>query len=238
MKIKEEIIMKDKINNCTTLEELFELWKTEYEGKVFVTDGIVNPQKWNSQKVRPMFLLKDAYGGDANWNLINDHILRHLDSNVDNTWKKVTQWSYGLMNTDENKIQPFDENLIPKKYGNEYLQSMAVVNIKKESGKSKSVWEELEVAVEKDKDFIKREIELIDPTVIVCGYTISQLEKILGVEIKKERNRNLYYYTEINGKTIIVLDYYHPASRYPDIMNYYALVNIYQLALKEKAKGE
>ena len=77
---------------------------------------------------------------------------------------------------------------------------------------------------------------MINPTVIVCGYTMDLLEKILGVKIKKQRNRNLYYYTEINGKRIIILDYYHPASQYPDIMNYYALVNIYHLALRDLNK--
>lgn len=225
--------MEEKITKCTTLDELFELWKNDYDGKVFVTDGIVNPQKWNSQKVRPMFLLKEAYGGDTSWNLINDHILKHLNSNVDNTWKRVTQWSYGIINTDNMHIEPFDERLIPKKYGNEYLQSMAIVNTKKESGKSKSVWDELEAAVERDKEYIKKEIELINPTVIICGYTMGLLEKILGVSIKKVWNKNLYYYTEINGEKVIVIDYYHPANRYPDIMNYYALTNIYQLALRE-----
>ncbi len=230
--------MNTKIENCKTLEKLFELWKEDYKGKVFVTDGIVNPEKWKSQKIRPMFLLKEAYGGDANWNLINNHIMHHLDSNVDNTWKKVTQWTYGIMNTDESRVQPFDEKSIPKKYGNEYLQSMSIVNVKKESGESRSIWNKLEEAVARDKDYIKREIELIDPTVIVCGYTMDLLEKILGVKIKKHRNRNLYYYAEINGKTVIILDYYHPASQYPDVMNYYALVNIYHLALRDLNKGE
>ena len=190
--------MKDKINNCTTLEELFDLWKTEYEGKVFVTDGIVNSQKWNSQKVRPMFLLKDAYGGDANWNLINDHILCHLDSNVDNTWKKVTQWTYGIMNTDENKIKPFDENLIPKKYGNEYLQSMSIVNVKKESGKSRAVWKELEEAVERDKEYIKRldknefDAENVKHKVVISHipFTFNKKEKaVFEEELKVANNR-------------------------------------------------
>ena len=230
--------MKNKINECKTLEELTILWQSKYPNKVFVKDGIVNPDKWVTQEIKPMFLLKEAYGGKESWDLINDHILVKSKKQVDKTWKKVTQWTYGIMNTSVSSSPFFDENKIPKEFANEYLQSIAIVNVKKIAGGSTSVWAELEEAVDNDKDFLKKEIELIEPTVIVCGYTMSFLEKILGAKIKKTSNKNLYYFTEINGKKVIILDYYHPGNQYPDIMNYYALTNIYQLALQDLNGGE
>ncbi len=66
--------MKNKINECKTLEELTILWQSKYPNKVFVKDGIVNPDKWVTQEIKPMFLLKEAYGGKESWDLINDHI--------------------------------------------------------------------------------------------------------------------------------------------------------------------
>ena len=230
--------MKNKINECKTIEELIILWQSKYPNKVFVKDGIVNPDKWVTQEIKPMFLLKEAYGGKESWDLINDHILVKSKKQVDKTWKKVTQWTYGIMNTSVSSSPFFDENKIPKQFANEYLQSIAVVNVKKIAGASTSIWSELEEAVDNDKDFLKKEIELIEPTVIVCGYTMSLLEKILGVKIKKTSNKNLYYFAEINGKKVIILDYYHPGNQYPDIMNYYALTNIYQLALQDLNGGE
>lgn len=230
--------MKNKIEECTNLNDLFKLWETKYQDEVFVRDGIVNPDKWASQEVRPLFLLKEAYRGTKSWNLINECILVDNGKLIDKTWKKVTQWTYGIMNTTETTTPFFDESSIPKCFANEYLKSIAVVNVKKEAGTPNSVWSELEKAVENDKDFLKKEIELIKPTVIVCGYTMAFLEKILDTKIKKCKNKNLYYFTKINGKTVIVIDYYHPGNQYPDIMNYYTITNIYRLALQELNGGK
>jgi len=33
------------------------------------------------------------------------------------------------------------------------------------------------------------------------------------------------------GEKVLVVDYYHPAARYPEILSYYGLVNIHQQAL-------
>ena len=79
--------MKNKINECKTLEELFTLWENKYPNKVFVRDGIVKPDKWATQEIKPMFLLKEAYGGEESWDLINDHILVKGDKQIDKTWK-------------------------------------------------------------------------------------------------------------------------------------------------------
>ena len=230
--------MKNKIEECTNLVELLSLWQSKYQDKVFVKDGIVNPDKWATQEVRPLFFLKEAYNGTESWNLINDYLLVDTGETIDNTWKKVTQWTYGILNTTETDAPSFDENYIPKKFANNYLQSIAVVNVKKVAGKSTSVLSELKEAVANDKDLLKKEIELINPTVIVCGYTINFLEKIFDRKIKKRKNKNLYYFTEINGKTVIIIDYYHPGNQYPDIMNYYAITNIYKLALQELKERE
>lgn len=55
--------------------------------------------------------------------------------------------------------------------------------------------------------------------------------------IKDKQNSNLYYFTRLNGHDVIVLDYYHPSNRYPDIMNYYGLIGSYQQALICQEKG-
>ena len=90
---------------------------------------------------------------------------------------------------------------------------------------------------EYDRTELRREIELIDPTIIVCGYTITSLNVIMGYNIKDRQNSNLYYFTRLNGHDVIVLDYYHPSNRYPDIMNYYGLIGSYQQALICQSKG-
>ena len=64
----------------------FKAWKSKppcdginHPASVFISDGIVCPGQWFSQKVRPLFLLKEAYHGSGDWDLIAlslIHILR------------------------------------------------------------------------------------------------------------------------------------------------------------------
>ena len=52
----------------------FKAWKSkppcdgiDHPASVFISDGIVCPGQWFSQKVRPLFLLKEAYHGSGDW---------------------------------------------------------------------------------------------------------------------------------------------------------------------------
>ena len=63
---------------------LFEQWKhkacfgtVDHKNDVFVRDGVVCPQKWFSADIRPLFLLKEAYGGESDWDLISDHLMNY-----------------------------------------------------------------------------------------------------------------------------------------------------------------
>ncbi len=93
---------------------------------------------------------------------------------------------------------------------------------------------------ESDRAFLKRQIELIDPTVIICGYTIKSLNIILyntkkkGVKNYKKPHKDWHYSTKINDKNVIVLDFYHPANWLAggDLWNYSKITEIYQKALQ------
>ena len=49
-------------------------------------------------------------------------------------------------------------------------------------------------------------------------------------------NENLYYTIRLDQRDVLVLDYWHPVNQYPDIMNYYSLMAIYQKALKDRER--
>ena len=62
---------------------------------------------------------------------------------------------------------------------------------------------------------------------------VQQLRRtIFDRPVRQERNENLFYHVSLNGHDVLVLDYWHPANQYPDIMNYYGLMGIYQQALR------
>lgn len=142
---------------------------------VFVKDGVVCPEQWFSQEIRPLFLLKEAYGGDKDWSLL-DYLLS--DNKSGKTWQRIAKWTYGLMETTFQQI----------------------------------------------------------PSYILCGYTGAALDVVMGTPVCRDKNVNRFCWTRLNNHLVLVVDYWHPANQYPDIMNYYGLMGIYQQALREQPK--
>ncbi|MGI6594980.1 MAG: hypothetical protein ACOX24_07930 [Christensenellales bacterium] len=224
-----------------SLDNLLKEWKLKYPDSVFISDGIVNKEKWKTQKVRPLFLLKEAYGGDSDWDLIDDYLSIFINDSdntpiKDKTWKRVVQWTHGIFNTNETTLAQ-----LPSSFSDisaEWLNSIAVVNVKKANGKDSSNKTDINGYAERDREFLKRQIELIDPTVIICGSTISSLNIIMcgeeneGVRNSDNKNDDWCYFTNINAHKVIVLDYYHPGQRSLDTLHYFRLTYMYQKALQ------
>ena len=225
------------------IENLFSKWqnKAPFNGidhsDRFIKDGVVCPEKWFSQEVRPLFLFKEAYttkGDNEMKDLIKDHLIR-TDNPIDKMWERVSDWTRGLMFLSETgEILPFASQEKIKFYGNEYIQKIAVMNIKKSSGAKESERENLLKYADYDAEEIYMQLEICDPTVIVCGYTGEYLIDYVFKEKKEEiiNNRSKFeqdhyiYKCRLNGKEIPVVNFWHPANQFPDIMNYYCLMNI------------
>lgn len=225
-------------------DQLFSEWKSiqgivcfdngtisiDHKNNVFIRDGVVCPETWFSQKIRPLFLLKEAYGGTEDWDLIKDHLLVH--KRIDKMWERISGWTKGILSTTDASLSPFiNDDPDITSYGNEYLKKIAVINIKKSGGKSASEFDDISTYALFDKDRLKSQFEICDPTIIICGYTSSYLETILDKDFREPRNDNLYYHIELNGHDVLVIDYWHPANHYPDLMNHYSFLGIYQNSL-------
>lgn len=218
---------------------LFEYWKQkqafgqiDHANNIFISDGVVCPEIWFSQEIRPLFLLKEAYGWHNDGDLIKDHLLTQGSMSGYPTWRRVTQWAEGLLKTTAEAIYPYTKQKNCT-FGNEFLKHIAAVNIKKSGGVEKSNADDLMAYAKHDKDELYEQIQIIDPTVIICGYTMEYLNIIMPEPIKEwaGQSQNLFYRTQLNGHDVLVLDYWHPSNQYPDIMNYYTLMGIYQQAL-------
>ena len=107
---------------------------------------------------------------------------------------------------------------------------IAVINIKKSNGQSQSDDKELAAYAEADQDFLRRELDIINPDIILCGNTGDCLRTILG-DSWKDNETAMTMFGQWNGK--LVIDYYHPASQFPQSINYYALMAICQVAKRE-----
>lgn len=213
------------------ISKLFAEWKSSVNtnNTAFITDGVIDPDVWFSQKERIMFVLKEAYSSGPNpkdWDLAKDHLLLDQDLGKYPTWRNISLWTKGL----QNPSADYDPNDIElKSFGNKYLRSIAAINLKKYNGKNSSDDADILSYAKNEKDRIKREIELCDPNVIICCGTANALSHVIEFGYG-HKNVQWFYYSSINGHEVIVIDYYHPANHFPKMMNYFTLCSIYQRA--------
>ena len=220
------------------LRELMDEWRIQpkHVDHLFNYDGIVNEEAWNAETNKKiLFFLKEAYhdeAGEARYKEQNNayyFLTEELDSCKPwKMWRKVAVWTAAINNTDNNGTLKYSETDI-RNAERDLIKSIAVVNIKKSDGNNTSEHENLRTYADEDKGYIKREIELIKPKIILCGNNCSLLEIVYPEMDLDELHED--HSVIFNGT--IILDYYHPANQYPNFVNYYAVAGIYQQALKK-----
>ena len=201
--------------NITSMENLFDRWQQKYSFSAFIKDGIVDRAKY--EKPHVLFVLRDM-------NCSFDYDLcagLRTDGSGAETWCNVGRWTKALL--DGNEEYPFD---MSRQKRIEQLKRVAVMNIKKEGGTSRTDGKALVSYASEQKEMILEEIKICAPDIIICcGQSIKGapsnaviLEKeVFGIEAKwcelKSRTfpRSWYYfYTEINGKEVPVVSFCHP----------------------------
>ncbi len=252
--------MSDKyraaIESCNDLQTLFDLWKNKpprivdfqdkntkkrfeinHKDTVFISDGVVNPLVWGRQTPRILFVMKEAYSNkdDEDWSLANwvatGDCLKHK------IWRRIALWTNGLLHTTSGIICPYTKRYSEEEF-KDSLQRIAILNIKKSNGKSVSDYDELDAYASEDMYEIRKEFELIDPDVVVCGGCFLTLyATAFARDDVSEKNENWYYYRDVFGKERLFLDFYHPANHWSELLNYYGLMGIYQQALISKCTG-
>lgn len=220
------------------IEQLFVEWKKEsmHDEKTFVADGIINPDIFFEQDVRPLFLLKEAYAKDGiGWDLTQEHNNAYTDEKQKNTtWPNISRWTYGLFNTTQTSKPELSNDEIFEGKRNKYLQKIAAINVRKSSGVSVSSMKALRQYAESDKERLKKQIELTDPTVIICCYTLSLFKIIFDKKHNGFMKNKHYDYIELNNHKVLVLDFYHPSCRKAKETLFEMFVNLYNTALNEE----
>ena len=227
----------------------------EGDGKIsFAKDGIVDPIVWfnlpeNEEKI--LFLLKEAYEvyeeniwDQTKWIRKNpdDPCTEQCNKNCSEcgatgyTFNPIAEWVYGIHRAEQNKNAEYDNwiGLTGEDRGKRYkderdkmLRRVAIINIKKSSGDNSSDNDDLYYYAAKDKDLLLRQIELIKPTLIICGNTFGML-RCLYPEIKAVSSLT-------NGNTryekFKVIAACHPSNpcsgkkKYDNVMsNYFSLI--------------
>lgn len=212
------------------LDNLFSIWEQrhlEAGYKRFIRDGIVDEEWWQQTQDVPKvcFFLKEARTDrEEGYNLVNDL----YEYEPWNLWQRVAVWTQAIHNAVAGECA-YNESTIKQK-SHDAVRQTAVVNVKKSNGLAESAEEDLLKYVSEDKDLLKKELEIINPDVIVCGYTFGMLKRVLGDELDCGTTSDTMYGF---WKDKLIIDYYHPACHYPNRVNYYALMSICKVAADE-----
>lgn len=212
------------------LDILFEKWEKRHLEKGyerFIRDGIVNEKWWMQEQSVPKicFFLKEARTEKKEgYDLVKD--LNECEPWK--LWQKVAVWTQAIQLAFMGE-RSYDDNEIRLK-SHEAVRQTAVVNVKKSNGLPESTEDDLWHYARTDKDLLKKELEIINPDIIVCGYTFGMLCEVLEDEIEIDGTIDTMY---AFWKDKLIIDYYHPACHYPNRVNYYALMSICRLASDE-----
>lgn len=224
------------------IQELMTEWAEKHRSRGyvnFISDGIINVEKYEQITPKICFFLKEAYSreDEGGWCLtewLNNGAMTRM-------WGTVAEWSYGIQQTTKDNI-PLKPQL-SQDDKSALLRTISVINVKKSNGNVQSNYEDLQRYASEDLELLKMELDILNPDVIVCGNNSSLLRMICGATLlsdgKVSKDGDIdseFLYKHgfgIDGDRIII-DYYHPANQYPSKLNYYTVCSLYQQALKYK----
>lgn len=209
----------------------FEVWKQReiHKGNFFITDGVIDSDKWNSSEFKILFLLKEAYSdapySEGEWDLTN-YLSKGLDHIRGKMWPTISQWSLGIRKLLETSEVPyFDENYKNNQEFNEAFLCCAVINLKKSSGYKSSNNDDLSKYVASDWDLLSNQIDEISPNLIICGSTWP----IIKSHVSHEKCGEWLYKTD----KYHYVDFWHPANQYPNKLNYYSLLTALKFSIEQ-----
>ena len=159
---------------------LFDEWRPHVEAEAghFVEDGIVCKESWRIAKRKVLFLLKEPNGYKGEQGALNELLRKAAAPNSTNsmwdrpTFHNVGRWTHGLLNY-SGEVPDYDEANRACKTA---VLGCAYINIKKSSGGARAT-KEVEVHADKYAEFLKRQVALIQPDIVVCGGTYKLLKK-------------------------------------------------------------
>lgn len=231
------------------LDELFDRWLQVSDKEKFCRDGLMlkygqKPEyvdeQWEKAPRRVMFLVKDnpdGWGHDTRTWLVegeqaeNSRNLKGGDVGKSGFLPNIAKMLYGLLiiSPDNPAALPQTEEGMNKVREVFNTAPFALIEGKKKAGGDNVLKREMEKALEQDKDFLKEEIDILRPNIIVCcdaedtqfnyitQYYLADREPTEKREYIYDNDTSsccLWYYdSEDSEKRIAVVKSYHPTYR-------------------------
>lgn len=182
-----------------------DLYKTNQIGdfdEEFIWDG---PSDWPqySSGLRIMFLVKESRN--------NFHPSTPLQKNNSKFSNNIARWKEVIKNAISKKIVTtfIEDDMIPP-----YNDDVAIVEVKKINHENRhSSPKEIKDYARRDQWYLSKQINIIDPHIIVCCGTIDAYDiifedlEIRDVQLFSFQNKTVWY-----SNNRVVIDFYHPAT--------------------------
>lgn len=193
---------------------LFEEWKKKQGYSYFISDGVFDEDEWNRQDYKILFVLKEANWENGNVDLCK-YLLSEPKSPYWKTWNNIARWTKAILIGGEYPKR------VTKKDKTYWLRKIAAINLKKIGGGSAAQDKIIGYYAKKDRIFIKRQIELYKPDIIICcgrgkGKNADILHDVIFSdeevsEWKKPVLQYNYFYIKMKEKgEVPVVSFYHP----------------------------
>ncbi|MCX6640935.1 MAG: hypothetical protein NTW14_10725 [bacterium] len=197
----------------------------KYGKSGFVRDGIINFKEWGEAPIKVLWILKEpvckkgtSYNGRQYWGNLGAH---QKYGHWKNTARSMIEVSYGILKFAESgKVLPYNKVTVdydkePKVFT---LQQVAIINVNKLPGPSRTSPSKLKKAFKEFKQVISKQLKYIDPDIVIGGYTLHL--KFPGQTNFNQTDRRFSH--EENGK--LWLNAYHPAQTKISHEEYYSSI--------------
>lgn len=197
-------------DNGKSIDVLLNEWRSQVvkESGHFVEDGVICQGSWSQAKRKVLFLLKEPNGYKGEHGPLNELLRKAATINPGSsmwdrpTFHNIGRWTYGLLNYSHHVPAYQDANKACKTA----VLECAYINIKKSSGGARST-KAVAMHAEKYAEFLRRQVELIAPDIVVCGGTYSILKEHVYPNMLKISSR-----IHKNGD-LILINAFHPGCR-------------------------
>lgn len=189
--------------------DLMNSWKVNIENDRmhFNYDGIVDDVKWEKAPKKILFILKETNSAKQD---LREAIQRSSEQKTGwhkgKVLRRVGRWANGLLNYDGD-IPSFSDSK-----SNQFSAPLdiAYINLKKSCGGARTKEKDFHKHVHKYSNFIKQQIQIISPDIIVMCGTYKYLKKYIFSETEMVKVSERVH--SINNQ-FVGINAWHPAAR-------------------------
>jgi hypothetical protein len=175
-----------------------------------ISDGVMQPDEYFSKEMRLAWILKEAYdkedGTGGEWSYFDLYDKTGFDISTVKTLKRIIKTSYSIHN-DFIKGENMDDIDFEMK---QIIKRVAIINTQKLPAKNYSSTnsKDLQESINKYSDLLERQLELINPNVVIFGGTFRYYKDLLKFEDSEIVKGNVKYISK-GGK--LYIDAPHPS---------------------------